>query len=141
MRILLPLVLLLALAASAKAQASADSDAAALALRSQQLLNEYSIGAAEPEAMKYAQRLRLTRATLDRQFEKWPVAGAAGAASAEKFSACKSALQTASALAGLSGQKAIRSVDEALFQTEKARLQELRVECAAQLKRAGVATR
>jgi hypothetical protein len=110
--------------------AAAQADVLALALKSQQVLDEYAIGAMEPEAMKYAQRLRRTQAALDAQLAKWPAAGAPGMA------ACKSALQSASHLAGLSASKAVRAVDEQAFIAEKTRLQQLRSQCKDQINKA-----
>lgn len=133
---ILPALLLLSAAALAGAQTSntgaGSQHARALALRSQHILNEYAVGAMEPEAMKYAQRLRLTRAAFDTQHRQWL---ASGAAAQDAFSACKSALESASHVAGLSGQKAFSAVDDKVFSAAKARLQQLRAGCDAQIRR------
>ncbi len=114
--------------------AAAQADALALAVKSQQVLDEYAPGAMEPEAMKYAQRLRLTRAALDAQLANWPAASAP-----DKFAACKSALQSASQLAGLSASKAVRTVDDQVFNAEKTTLQQLRTSCREQIRRSNSA--
>lgn len=120
---------------SAGAQPPAAKAPLDLAIASQKVLDEYAIGAMEPEAMKYAQRLRLTQAALDAQYRQWP-APAAGADAWTPLRLCQTALQQASTLAGLSARKAVSSVVEADFQAAKARLQQLRSECATQIRRA-----
>jgi len=94
------------------------------------------MGAMEPEAMKYAQRLRLTQAALDAQYRRWP-APAAGPDAWTPLRICQSALQQASTLAALSGRKAVSVVSETDFQAAKARLQQLRAACEAQIRRSG----
>lgn len=121
------------------APATAERDALALAVSSQKVLNEYTIGATDPEAMKYTQRVRLTRAALDAQYKLWPAAPAlpvAGDAWAP-WRVCQQALQQASSLAALSARKAVSAVNEAEFQAAKAGLQKSRSDCAAQIQRAG----
>jgi hypothetical protein len=135
MRTVLPLLLLL-LSASTLVSAQAakgGQDALALAVKSQRVLNEYVVGAVEPEAMKYAQRLRLTKAALDGQRKEWP-AVTSGPDPWEKFRACKNALEKASYVAELSGMKAVSKLDDKVFVTEKGKLQKLRAECDAQIK-------
>lgn len=127
-------VLLLLAFVSAGAQPPAARTALDLAIASQKVLDEYAVGAMEPEAMKYAQRLRLTQAALDAQYRQWP-APAAGADAWTPLRLCQTALQQASTLAGLSARKAVGPVAEADFQAAKARLQQLRSECATQIRR------
>ena len=112
----------------------AEQDALALAVKSQRVLNEYSIGAMEPEAMKYAQRLRLTKAALDGQRKEWPTV-TSGPDPWDNFRACKNALEKASYLAELSGMKAVSKLDDKVFDAEKGKLHKLRAECDAQVKR------
>ncbi|MEO7886466.1 MAG: hypothetical protein ABIR76_06975 [Polaromonas sp.] len=114
--------------------AKGERDALALAVQSQGVLNEYAIGAMEPEAMKYAQRLRLTQAALDGQRKQWP-AVANGPDPWDKFRPCKNALEKASYVAGLSGMKAVSKLDDQVFHVEKSKLQQLRTECDAIIKR------
>jgi hypothetical protein len=138
MRSLLPL-LLLTTATLAGAQAPVlknQQEALDLAVASHRVLNEYAIGAMEPEAMKYAQRLRLTQSALDAQYRRWP-APAAGADAWTPLRICQSALQQASALAALSARKAVSAVSEPDFLAAKARLQQLRTGCDAQIRRSG----
>lgn len=135
---LLPL-LLLSTVTLAGAQAPAlksQQEALDLAVASRKVLNEYAIGAMEPEAMKYAQRLRLTQAALDAQYRRWPATGA-GTDAWTPLRICQSALQQASALAALSGRKAVSVVSEADFQAARARLQQLRAGCDAQIRSSG----
>ncbi|AYQ27841.1 hypothetical protein DT070_07285 [Polaromonas sp. SP1] len=130
--------LLLAVPALASAQpTNPGQDALALAIKSQRVLNEYVIGAMDPEAMKYAQRLRLTKAALDGQRKEWPtITGVTnGPDPWDKFRACKNALEKASYLAELSGMKAVSKLEGEVFGVEKAKLQTLRAECDAQIKR------
>ena len=127
---ILPTLLLLSASALVNAQTKDEQDALALAVRSQHVLNEYAVGAVEPEAMKYAQRLRLTRAALDAQRKQWP-AVTDGPSPWDKFRACKNALEQASHVAGLSGTKAVSSLDDKVFHAEKGKLQQLRAECDA----------
>ena len=130
------LLLTTATLAAAQAPASRSLQAALdLAIASQKVLDEYAAGAMEPEAMKYAQRLRLTQAALDAQFRQWP-APAAGPNAWTPLRICQTALQQASTLAGLSANKAVSAVSEPDFLAAKARLQQLRNECAAQIRRA-----
>lgn len=138
MRHLLAL-LLLATATLAGAQTPAlknQQEALDLAVASRKVLNEYAMGAMEPEAMKYAQRLRLTQAAFDTQSRRWPVP-AGGTDAWTGLRLCQSALQQASALAALSGRKAVSVVSEDDFQATKARLQQLRAGCDAQIARSG----
>ena len=133
-------LLLLSVPALAGAQPTkAEQDALALAIKSQHVLNEYAIGAIDPEAMKYAQRLRLTKAALDGQRKEWPAA-TKGADPWDNFRPCKNALEKASYLAGLSGMKAVSKLDGKVFDAEKGKLQQLRAECDA-LTRRGAAAR
>ncbi len=134
MRIFFTLVLLTSamLAGAQTATSSKPQDALALAVRSQAVLNEYVIGAMEPEAMKYAQRLRLTQAALDGQRKQWPSASA-GPDPWDSYRACKNALEKASYVAGLSGMKAVSTLDNKVFDVEKAKLQQLRSECTRQI--------
>ena len=128
-------LLLLAVPALAGAQATKpQQDALALAIKSQRVLNEYAIGAADPDAMKYAQRLRLTKAALDGQRKEWPTI-TSGPDPWDNFRACKNALEKASYLAELSGMKAVSKLEGDVFGVEKAKLQTLRAECDAQIKR------
>ena len=128
-------LLLLAVPALAGAQATKpQQDALALAIKSQRVLNEYAIGAADPDAMKYAQRLRLTKAALDGQRKEWPTV-TSGPDPWDNFRACKNALEKASYLAELSGMKAVSKLEGEVFGGEKAKLQTLRAECDAQIKR------
>jgi hypothetical protein len=132
-------LLLLATATLAGAQTSASKsqqEALDLAVASQKVVNEYAMGAMEPEAMKYAQRLRLTQDALDAQARRWP-APAAGIDAWAPLRICQTALQQASALAGLSARKAVSVVSEADFQAAKSRLQQLRAACDAQIRRSG----
>ena len=107
-----------------------------LAIASHKVLNEYAIGAMEPEAMKYAQRLRLTQAALDAQYRRWPVA-ATGTDALASMRVCQSALQQASMLAALSARKAVSAVSEPDFQAARTRLQQLRSACDTQIRRSG----
>ena len=107
-----------------------------LAVASHRVLNEYAIGAMEPEAMKYAQRLRLTQAALDAQSRRWP-ALASGTDAWTPLRICQAALQQASTLAALSARKAVSAVSEPDFLAAKARLQQLRAGCDAQIHRTG----
>lgn len=134
MRIFFTLVLLISamLAGAQTATSSKSQDALALAVRSQAVLNEYVIGAMEPEAMKYAQRLRLTQAALDGQRKQWPSVSA-GPDPWDSYRACKNALEKASYVAGLSGMKAVSTLDNKVFDVEKAKLQQLRSECTRQI--------
>ncbi|MDO9359127.1 MAG: hypothetical protein Q7T70_09075 [Polaromonas sp.] len=136
----LPVMLVSTLAAAqTAASAAAGRDTLALAVSSQKVLNEYAIGAMDPDAMKYTQRVRLTRAALDAQYKLWPAAPAspvAGDAWAP-WRVCQQALQQASSLAALSARKAVSAVNEAEFQAAKAGLQKSRSDCAAQIQRAG----
>jgi hypothetical protein len=106
-----------------------------LAVSAQKVLNEYAIGAMEPEAMKYAQRLRLTQSAFDAQVRQWP-AQAAGTDGETPLRICQTALQQASALAALSARKAVSAVSEPDFLAAKASLQQLRGECDALIRRA-----
>jgi hypothetical protein len=138
MRSLLAL-LLLTTATLVSAQAPAlknQQEALDLAVASHRVLNEYAIGAMEPEAIKYAQRLRLTQAALDTQYRRWP-ALAAGVDAWTPLRICQSALQQASSLAELSARKAVSAVSEPDFLAAKARLQQLRTGCDAQIRRSG----
>ncbi|UUZ72188.1 hypothetical protein LP415_27530 [Polaromonas sp. P1(28)-8] len=135
---ILPTLLLLSASALAGAQTKGEQDALALAIRSQHILNEYAVGAAEPEAMKYVQRLRLTRAALDAQRKQWPVV-TDGPSPWDKFRACKNALEQASHVAGLSGTKAVSTLDDKVFHAEKGKLQQLRAECDEAVKHGGLA--
>ena len=141
---ILPTLLLLSASALVNAQTKGEQgergeqDALALAIRSQHILNEYAVGAAEPEAMKYVQRLRLTRAALDAQRKQWPVV-TDGPNPWDKFRACKTALEQASHVAGLSGTKAVSTLDDKVFHAEKGKLQKLRAECDEAVKRGGLA--
>ena len=135
----LSLLLLFTTATLAGAQTPASrglQEALDLAVASQQVLNEYAIGAMEPEAMKYAQRLRLTQAALDAQYRRWP-ALTAGTDAWTPLRICQSALQQASALAALSARKAVSAVSEPDFLAARARLQQLRTGCDAQIRRTG----
>lgn len=134
MRFVLSLLLLTAtLAAAQPSSLKNQQDALGLATASQKVLNEYAMGAMEPEAMKYAQRLRLTQAALDAQYRRWP-ALAAGTDAWSPLRICQAALQQASALAALSASKAVRAVSEPDFQAAKASLQQLRTGCNAQIR-------
>jgi hypothetical protein len=135
---ILPTLLLLSASALVNAQTKGEQDALALAVRSQHVLNEYAVGAAEPEAMKYVQRLRLTRAALDAQRKQWPVV-TDGPSPSDKFRACKNALEQASVVAGLSGTKAVSTLDDKVFHAEKGKLQQLRSACDEAVKRGGLA--
>jgi hypothetical protein len=136
MRTFLP-ILLLSASTLVNAQATqADKDALALAAKSQRVLNEYAIGAMDPEAMKYAQRLRLTKAALDGQRKEWPTV-TSGPDPWDNFRACKNALEKASYVAELSGMKAVSKLDDKVFDAEKGKLQKLRTECDALIKRSG----
>ena len=134
-----PTLLLLAASALVNAQTKGEQDALALAIKSQQILNEYSVGAVEPEAMKYAQRLKLTKAALDGQRKQWPTVANGSPDPSDKFRACKTALEQASHVAGLSGMKATRTLDDKVFHAEKGKLQKLRSECDEAVKRGGLA--
>lgn len=134
MRTFLPLLLLGASALVSAQTTKGEQDALALAIKSQHVLNEYAMGAMEPEAMKYAQRLRLTKAALDGQRKEWP-AVTSGPDAWDKFGACKTGLEKASYVAGLSGMKATSKLDDKVFDAEKGKLQKLRAECDAQVKR------
>ena len=138
MQRLLPLLLLInvTLAGAQTGAPASQHEALALAVASQKVLNEYAIGAMEPEAMKYAQRLRLTQAALDTQYRRWP-AVTAGPDAWTPLRICQAALQQASSLAALSGSKAVRAVSEPDFLAAKARLQQLRTGCEAQIRRSG----
>jgi hypothetical protein len=119
---------LLSVASLANAQSSKNEhDALALAIASQQTLNEYAVGAVEPEAMKYSQRLRMTRAALDAQRQQWTTITPLD--SSGNYLACRSALEQASLVAGLSGSKAVSAVDDEVFRSGKARLKQLRTDC------------
>lgn len=133
MRTLLPLLLIPACTLAAAQTTQLDKDALALAVKSQRVLNEYAIGATDPEAMKYAQRLRLTKAALDAQRKEWPMV-TSGPDPWDNFRTCKSALEKASYVAELSGMKAISKLEDKVFGVEKAKLQKLRAECDAQIK-------
>ncbi|ABE46631.1 hypothetical protein Bpro_4752 [Polaromonas sp. JS666] len=136
---ILPTLLLLSASMLVHAQATrGEQDALALAIKSQQILNEYSVGAVEPEAMKYAQRLKLTKAALDGQHKQWPTVADGSPDPSDRFRACKSALEQASAVAGLSGMKATRTLDDQVFHAEKGKLQTLRSACDEAVKRAGL---
>jgi hypothetical protein len=134
MRIFFTLVLLTTatLAGAQTAPSSKPQDALALAVRSQKVLNEYVIGAIEPEAMKYAQRLRLTQAALDGQRQQWPTVST-GLDPWDSYRACKNALEKASYVAGLSAMKAVSTLDNTVFNAEKAKLQQLRTDCKRQI--------
>lgn len=134
-----PTLLLLAASALVNAQTKGEQDALALAIKSQQILNEYSVGAVEPEAMKYAQRLKLTKAALDGQRKQWPTVANGSPDPSDKFRACKTALEQASHVAGLSGMKATRTLDDQVFHAEKGKLQQLRSACDEAVKRGGLA--
>jgi hypothetical protein len=138
MRRLLPLLLLatVTLAGAQTPTLKNQQQALDLAVASQKVLNEYAMGAMEPEAMKYAQRLRLTQAALDAQARRWP-ALASGTDAWTPLRICQSALQQASTLAALSARKAVSVVGEADFQAARARLQQLRAACTAQIRRSG----
>ncbi len=133
MRTLLTLLLLSVPVLAGAQPTKADQEALALAVKSQRVLNEYVVGAVEPEAMKYAQRLRLTKAALDAQRQEWPTV-TNGPDPWDNFRACKNALEKASYVAGLSGMKAISKLDDKIFDLEKGELQKLRAECDAQVK-------
>ncbi|MBW8720375.1 MAG: hypothetical protein JF626_00205 [Polaromonas sp.] len=131
-------LLLLSVPVLAAAQSTqAGQQALALAVKSQRVLNEYAVGAAEPEAMKYAQRLRLTKAALDAQRQEWPTV-ASGPDPWDNFRACKNALEKASYVAELSGMKAVSKLDDKVFNLEKGKLQKLRAECDAQIRQSTV---
>jgi hypothetical protein len=134
MRIFFTLVLLITatLAGVQAATSSKPQDALALAVRSQAVLNEYVIGAIEPEAMKYAQRLRLTQAALDGQRQQWPTVST-GPDPWDSYRACKNALEKAAYVAGLSATKAVSKLDNTVFNVEKAKLQQLRADCKRQI--------
>ncbi|MDP2819275.1 MAG: hypothetical protein Q8O29_13605 [Polaromonas sp.] len=134
MRIFFTLVLFTTatLAGAQTATSSNPQDALALAVRSQAVLNEYVIGAIEPEAMKYAQRLRLTQAALDGQRKQWPTVRT-GPDPWDSYRACKNALEKASDVAGLSAMKAVSTLDNKVFHAEKTKLQQLRVDCTRQI--------
>lgn len=134
MRIFLTPVLLTAVTLTSAQTAAARSpqEALALAIRSQAVLNEFVIGAIEPEAMKYAQRLRLTQAALDGQRKQWPTVST-GPDPWESYRACKNALEKASYVAGLSAKKAVSTLDNPVFNGEKAKLQQLRADCKRQI--------
>jgi hypothetical protein len=132
-------LLLLSVPALAGAQPTkAEQDALALAIKSQRVLNEYAVGAVDPEAMKYAQRLRLTKAALDGQRKEWPPV-TSGPDPWGNFRPCKDALEKASYIAELSGTKAVSKLDDKVFDAEKGKLQKLRAECDALIKRGAVA--
>lgn len=132
------ILLLLSAPMLVHAQATrSEQDALALAIKSQQILNEYSVGAVEPEAMKYAQRLKLTKAALDGQRRQWPTVAGGSPDPSDNFRACKNALEQASHVAGLSGMKATRTLDDQVFHAEKGKLQKLRSECDEAVKRGG----
>lgn len=114
--------------------AKAERNPLTLAIESQNILNEYALSATEPEAMKYAQRLRLTKAVLDAQVRQWPD-NINTAEPLNPFRSCKSALVKASYLAGLSGMKATSAVDDKVFNSEKSQLRQLRAECNSLIKR------
>ena len=134
---ILPTLLLLSACMLVSAQTTrSEQDALALAIKSQRTLNEYAIGAMQPEAMKYAQRLRLTQAALDAQRKQWP-AITQGPDSWDKFRACRSALEKASHLAGLSGLKAVSKINDKIFDRAKEELRKLRAECDGLIKQAG----
>ena len=134
MRTFLPILLLCASTLVSAQATKAEQDALALAVKSQRVLNEYSIGAMEPEAMKYAQRLRLTKAALDGQRKEWPTV-TSGPDAWDNFRACKNALEKASYVAELSGTKAVSKLDDKVFDAEKGKLHKLRAECDAQVRR------
>ena len=136
---ILPTLLLLSASALVNAQTKGEQDALALAIKSQHILNEYSVGAVEPEAMKYAQRLKLTKAALDGQRKQWPTVADGSPDPSNKFRACKTALEQASHVAGLSGTKAVSTLDDKVFHAEKGKLQQLRSECDEAVKRGGLA--
>lgn len=132
---ILPTLMLLSAATLVSAQASkGEQDALALAIASQHTLNEYAFGAVEPEAMKYTQRLRLTRAALDTQRKQWPTI-TRGSDPSDKFRPCRSALEQASHVAGLSGIKAFGPLDDKVFNAEKSQLKQLRSDCDGLIKR------
>lgn len=133
-----PTLLLLSASALVNAQTKGEQDALALAIKSQHILNEYSVGAVEPEAMKYAQRLKLTKAALDGQRKQWPTVANGSTDPSDNFRACKNALEQASVVAGLSGMKATRTLDDQVFHAEKGKLQKLRSACDEAIKRAGL---
>jgi hypothetical protein len=140
MRTLLPLLLLCATTWAGAQATQGDKDALALAVKSQRVLNEYVVGAVEPEAMKYAQRLRLTKTALDAQRKEWPAVTVTGGPDPwDNFRACKNALEKASYVAELSGMKAISKLDGKVFDTEKGKLQKLRADCDAQVKQGNAA--
>ncbi|MEO8021345.1 hypothetical protein [Polaromonas sp.] len=114
--------------------AQGERDALALAVQSQRVLNEYVVGAMEPEAMKYAQRLKLTQAALDTQYKQWPMV-TSGPDPWDRFRPCKNALEKASYVAALSGMKAVSKLDDKVFSVEKNKLQQFRAECDAVIKR------
>ncbi|GAB3482514.1 hypothetical protein [Polaromonas eurypsychrophila] len=135
MRFVLSLLLLTTatLASAQTPEPKGLQEALGLAVASQKVLNEYAIGAMEPEAMKYAQRLRLTQAALDAQYRRWPALAADTDAWAP-LRICQAALQQASKLAALSASKAVRAASEPDFQAAKARLQQLRTACDTQIR-------
>lgn len=134
MRTLLTLLLLSVPTLAGAQPTKGEQDALALAIKSQRVLNEYAIGAIDPEAMKYAQRLRLTKAALDGQRKEWPTV-TSGPDPWDQYRPCKNALEKASYMAGVSGMKAVSKLDDKVFDTEKGKLQKLRAECDAQVKR------
>lgn len=138
MHLLLTLLLLSVPVLAGAQPAKAEQDALALAIKSQRVLNEYAIGAADPEAMKYAQRLRLTKAALDGQRKEWPTA-TNGPEPWDNFRSCKDALEKASYLAELSSTKAVSKLDGKIFDAEKGQLQKLRAECDALIRRGAAA--
>lgn len=133
MRTFLTLLLLSACTLVSAQATQVEKDALALAVKSQRTLNEYAIGAMDPEAMKYAQRLRLTKAALDGQRKEWPTI-TSGPDPWDQFRSCKNALEKASYVAELSGMKAVSKLDDKVFDAEKGKLQQLRAECDAQIK-------
>jgi hypothetical protein len=138
MQTLLTLLLLSVPALAGAQPTKAEQDALTLAIKSQHVLNEYAIGAIDPEAMKYAQRLRLTKAALDGQRKEWP-AVTNGPDPWDHFRPCKDALEKASYLAELSGMKAVSKLDGKVFDAEKGKLQKLRAECDALIRRGAAA--
>lgn len=133
MRLFFSLLLLASTCTLASAPPPAEQDALALAIQSQRTLNEFSAAAAEPEAMKYAQRLKSTQTALDTRRKQWPSI-TAGPDPWDPFRACKNALEKASHVAGLSGMKAVSTLDEQVFKSEKSKLLELRSECDKQIR-------
>lgn len=134
MKILCTLMLLSAATLVSAQAAKGEQDALALAIASRHTLNEYAIGAVEPEAMKYTQRLRLTRAALDTQRKQWP-AVTSGSDPSDKYSACRNALEQASHVAGLSGIRAFGPLEDKIFNAEKSHLKQLRSDCDELVKR------